>query len=219
MAIGGKEDATERLTKRREKEEREREREREIVKRQVPTLKQASPLRVSPERRLVLDCRRHEIACVWMAEAYSARLGSARDLVVRLSACPHHVPRRRASLSSIPGPSGRATTGSSGSPVARELALKYATLFIYLFTDTWSRDRSWISRQAASTALVTSSSPLSLKNTGFREGSTLLRRSSSSFESLSSLSLFHAFGISELAGEIYFSNCRGIFRSLHYAYS
>lgn len=48
-----------------------------MVSRQVPTLKQASPLRVSPERRLVLDCRRYEIACVcWlMRTRFSTRLG------------------------------------------------------------------------------------------------------------------------------------------------
>lgn len=68
--------------------EEEKKKKERVTWRQVPTLKQASPLRVSPERRLVLDYRRHEIACVWWLRR--TRLGSARDLVVRLSACPHH---------------------------------------------------------------------------------------------------------------------------------
>lgn len=50
--------------------------EAEVERRQVPTLKQASPLRVSPERRLVLDYRLHEIACVCSARLHSAPNGS-----------------------------------------------------------------------------------------------------------------------------------------------
>ena len=143
------------------------------MRRQVPTLKQASPLRVSPERRLVLDCRRHEIACVWWLERTrigSARLATSRRPAFRLPTPRFSAPRFSLVHSGAEWPCHQL----SGSPIARQLALKYATLFIYRHFEP---DDRWISRGGQVRRLLRALSPLSLENTGFREGSASLRRS------------------------------------------